>query len=88
MHNVCHEDVTGSRSARAGLLLAAYEQLRFSKVDWWRLANTIAGPILRRHRLRNVGVRMWLDAICGLDCGDDRRRRHSRVEDSGSGSER
>lgn len=92
MHNVCREDMTGPRFARAGLALAAYEQLRFSRVDWRRLSNaiasTIAGPLLRRHRLRSVSVRMWLTAICGLDCGDDQTRRHDRTAGAGRDSER
>ena len=87
MHNICHQNATASRVDRASLALAAYEQLRFSNVDWRRLANAIAGPLLRRHRLRSVGVRMWLDAICGLDCGEDQTRRHGRTMGADRGSE-
>lgn len=67
----------GYESATAGpaeLTLAAYRRLLLKCVDWQRLAGIVAGPLVRRHRLRAGSVRLWLDAVSRMDCRDETTR--------------
>ena len=76
MHNVfCCGSESGMTSP-AGMTISAYRRLRLTGVDWRRIGGILVGPLVRRHRLRAGSVRLWLDAVCRLDCGDgtDRRR--------------
>jgi hypothetical protein len=73
MHRIPGEDTRARRAAGAGVALAGYRQLRLGTVDWKRLAVALAGPALRRHRIRSASGRIWLDAICRFDCEEGGR---------------